>query len=136
MFLKKEYNLNTIYVLHPEGSDEVDLLKKQGILYIHKEKVASSFKLQIVQIEDLMAKLQEISIFKKSARENDTSHFTVECHFEIINPGGIYLLKVMNRNTKTHCEIWNMLTVQTPEQRSWPYFSVFIVNIEHILQFF
>ena len=28
-----------------------------------------------------------------------------------------------------------MLTVQTPEQRSWPYFSVFIVNIEHILVF-
>ena len=66
-----------MYVLHPEGSDEVDLLIKQGILYIYREKVASSFKLQIVQIKDLMAKLQEISIFKKSARENDKCHFTV-----------------------------------------------------------
>ena len=32
-----------------------------------------------------------------------------------INPVGIYLLKVNNRNTRTRCEICSKLTIETPE---------------------
>ena len=34
-----------------------------------------------------------------------------------INPTGIYLLKVNNRNTRTRCEICSKLTIKTPERR-------------------
>ena len=43
-------------------------------------------------------------------------------------PVGIKLLKVNNRNTRTRCEIYSMLTIKTPERRS----GVFNVNLEHI----
>ena len=32
-------------------------------------------------------------------------------------PVAIYLLKVNNRNTRTRCEIYSKLTIQTPERR-------------------
>ena len=35
----------------------------------------------------------------------------------MINPAGIYLLKVNNRNTITKCEICSKLTIKTPERR-------------------
>ena len=31
------------------------------------------------------------------------------------DPVSIYLLKVKNRNTRTRCEIYSMLTIKTPE---------------------
>ena len=34
-----------------------------------------------------------------------------------INPGGIYLLKVNNKNTRARCEICTKLTIKTPERR-------------------
>ena len=42
-------------------------------------------------------------------------------HLEIIpnDPGGIYRLKVNNRNTRTRCEICLKLTIKTPERRQW-----------------
>ena len=72
-----------------------------------------------------------------------------------INPAGIYLLKVNNRNTRTRCEICSKLTIKTPERRhfisprntrkpkgflefsriikwEWRRSGVFIVNFEHI----
>ena len=33
------------------------------------------------------------------------------------DPGGIYLLKVNNRNTRTRCEICSKLTIKTPKRR-------------------
>ena len=36
---------------------------------------------------------------------------------ESINPAGIYLLKVNNRNTRTRCEICSKLTIKTPKRR-------------------
>ena len=33
-----------------------------------------------------------------------------------VNPVGIYLLKVNNRNTRTRCEICSKLTIKTPER--------------------
>ena len=47
-------------------------------------------------------------------------------------PGGIYLLKVKNRKTRSRCEICLKLTVKTPERRQWRYSGVFIINSEHI----
>ena len=44
----------------------------------------------------------------------------------------IYLLKVVNRNTTTKCEIYSKLTIKTPERRQWRRSGVFIVNFEHI----
>ena len=35
---------------------------------------------------------------------------------ESINPAGIYLLKVNNRNTRTRCEICSKLAIKTPKQ--------------------
>ena len=49
-----------------------------------------------------------------------------------INPVGIYLLKVNNRNTRTSCEICSKLTKKTRKRRQWCRSSVFIANFEHI----
>ena len=46
-------------------------------------------------------------------------------------PGGIYLLQVNSRNTRTRCEIYSKLTIKTPEQRQWRRSGVFIVNFDH-----
>ena len=46
-----------------------------------------------------------------------------DCH---INPVGIYLLKVNDRNTRRTCKICSKLTIKTP--------GIFIVNFEHISQ--
>ena len=48
----------------------------------------------------------------------------------------LYLFKVNNRNTRTRCEICSKLTIRTPERRYWRRSSVFIVNFEHISNFF
>ena len=55
-----------------------------------------------------------------------------------IDPVGIYLFKVNNRNTRARCEICSKLTVKTPERRQWQWrrSGVFIVNFEHISQLF
>ena len=52
-----------------------------------------------------------------------------------INPAGIYLLKVSNRNTRTICKICSKLLVKTPERRQWGRSGVFIVNFKHISHF-
>ena len=49
-----------------------------------------------------------------------------------LNPAGIYLLKVNNRNTRTRCEICSKLTIKIPERRLWHRSGTFIVNFEHI----
>ena len=49
-----------------------------------------------------------------------------------IDPAGIYLLKVNNRNTRLMCEICSKLNIKTPERRHWRRSGVFIVNLEHI----
>ena len=43
-----------------------------------------------------------------------------------INPGGNYMVKVNNRNTRAKCKMCSMLSIKTP--------GVFIVNFEHNLQ--
>ena len=46
-------------------------------------------------------------------------------------PGGIYLFKVNNRNTRTtRCEIYSKLTVKTPERRRWNYNEIIITLIK------
>ena len=47
-----------------------------------------------------------------------------------LDPAGIYLLKVNNRNTKTGCEICSKLTIKTPERRHW---RVSIVIFENVI---
>ena len=47
-----------------------------------------------------------------SVRKSRTNTFD-----ESINPAGIYLLKVNNRDTRTRCKICSKLTIKTPEQR-------------------
>ena len=49
-----------------------------------------------------------------------------------INPAGIYLFKVNNRNTRIRCEIGSKLTIKTPERRQWSRSGVYIVNFDHI----
>ena len=55
------------------------------------------------------------------------------------NPAGIYLLNVININTRTRCEICSKLTVKTAERCQktaercqWRRSGVSIVNFEHI----
>ena len=36
---------------------------------------------------------------------------------QLVNPAGIYLFKVNNRNTRTRCEICSKLTIKTAERR-------------------
>ena len=62
---------------------------------------------------------------------------SVDIHFilygvMLLYAAGIYLLKVINRNTKTRCEICSKLEIKTPERRQWRRPGVFIVNFEHI----
>ena len=47
--------------------------------------------------------------------------------------GGIYLLKVNDKNTRKRSEICSKLTIKTPERRQWRRSGIFIVNFEHIL---
>ena len=47
------------------------------------------------------------------------------------DPAGNYTFKVNNRNTRTWCEIYSKLTIETPERRRFRS-GVFIVNFEHI----
>ena len=51
---------------------------------------------------------------------------------EILNPAGMYLLKVSNRSTRARCEICSKLTIKIPERRQWRRSGIFIVNFEHI----
>ena len=45
-----------------------------------------------------------------------------------VNPAGIYLLHVDNRNTLKGSEICSKLTIKTPKRRHWRRSGVFIVN--------
>ena len=60
-------------------------------------------------------------------RDFDRKDFTTNA-FLGINLTDIYLLKVINRNTRTKCEICSKLTIKTPERRHWHRSGVFIVN--------
>ena len=53
----------------------------------------------------------------------------------MLNPEGIYLLKVNNRNTRTRCKICSEL-IKTLKRCHWRRSRVFIVNFEHISHFF
>ena len=56
------------------------------------------------------------------------------CCFSVlfkVNPVGIYLFKVNNRNTRTRCEICSRLTIKTSERCHWHSSGVFIVNFNH-----
>ena len=53
-------------------------------------------------------------------------------HRSGINPAGIYLLTVNNRNIRTRCEICSNWTIKVPERRHWRRSCIFIVNFEHI----
>ena len=48
-------------------------------------------------------------------------------------PGGIYLLKINDANTRTMCEVYSKSTIKTPERCQLPHSSVFIANFEQIL---
>ena len=48
-------------------------------------------------------------------------------------PAETYLLKVINRNTRTRCEICSKLTITTPERCQWRRSGVFIVSFEHLI---
>ena len=52
--------------------------------------------------------------------------------FSITFPAGIYLLKIINTNTRARCKICSKLTIKTPERQHWCRSVVFIVNFEHI----
>ena len=45
---------------------------------------------------------------------------------------GIYLHKVNNGSTTARREICLELTIETPEQRQWRHYGIFIVNFKHI----
>ena len=53
-------------------------------------------------------------------------------HFIGSNPAGKYMFKLNNRNTRTRCEIFSKLTINTSERRHWRRFGSLIVNFEHI----
>ena len=42
------------------------------------------------------------------------------------------MFKVNNRNSRTRCEVYSELTINTLEQHHWRRSGVFIVNFEHI----
>ena len=50
----------------------------------------------------------------------------------IHNPGGIYIFKVNNKNTRTRCEICSKLTIKTPEPHHWRRSGIFLVHFNYI----
>ena len=48
---------------------------------------------------------------------------------------GIYLLKVMNLNSRTRCEICSKLKIIITERRQWRRTGIFFVNFEYISHF-
>ena len=58
------------------------------------------------------------------------------CDVVMNNPANVYLFKVNNRNTRKRCEIGSKLTIKISEWRHWRCSDVFIVNFEHISNFF
>ena len=48
----------------------------------------------------------------------------IEMFYRGLNPAGMHLLKVNNKNSRTRCEICSKLTIKTP--------GVFMVNFKHI----
>ena len=68
------------------------------------------------------------SLFSELILKNEIKKITLDKS----NPVGIYLLKVINRNTGTRCKTCSKLTIKTPEQRHWRRSGVFIENFEHI----
>ena len=53
-----------------------------------------------------------------------------------VDPAGIDMLKVNNRNIRTRCEICSNLTIKTRERRQWRRSDILIVNFEHIVLVF
>ena len=51
-------------------------------------------------------------------------------------PANISMFKVNKRYTRKRCEICSKLTIKTPERRQWRHSGVFVINFEHISQFF
>ena len=49
-----------------------------------------------------------------------------------VNPAGIYLLKVNNRNIRTRSKICSKLIIKIPERRQWRCSGIFIANFELI----
>ena len=64
-------------------------------------------------------------IFSKLSLLSISTHNSVK---ESSYPVGIHLL---NRNTRTRCEICSKLTIRTPERR--PCSSVSIINFDHVI---
>ena len=52
----------------------------------------------------------------------------------MINPAGIYLLKVNNRNSRTKCEICSKLTIETPERRQMTIYII-AISLKQIIIF-
>ena len=49
-----------------------------------------------------------------------------------VNPAGVYLFNINNRNVGIMCEIGLKLKIEIAERRHSQHFSVFIVNLEQI----
>ena len=47
-------------------------------------------------------------------------------------PTGKYMFRVINKSTRTRCEICSKLTIKTRHWHYWRHSGVFIVNLEHI----
>ena len=73
--------------------------------------------------------LTYFSYFEGSIEEFNLKAFLT---FLKLNPTGIYLLKVNNRNTRVRCGICSELIIKTPERRHWRHSGVFVVNFEYI----
>ena len=67
-------------------------------------------------------------IIEKYSQRNDFSGSQM-----FLNPAGIYLLKVNNKNTRARCEICSKSTIKTPERRHWRRSGIFTVNSEHVI---
>ena len=51
---------------------------------------------------------------------------------DVLIQGGIYQLKVNNKNSRTRCEMCSVLTIRKPERQQRRRSGVFIVNFVHI----
>ena len=103
------------------------------------KKIKAQFKLQIYH-KSLTFETKKISSWKPTEKFNiflRCISFQVSCIDRKVNiPANICLFKVNNRNTRKRCELGSKLTIKKPERRPWRHSVVFIVNFDHISQFF
>ena len=80
------------------------------------------------ELDNQFFKIQMRNIYYQYSEQK--RNWTETWRKEKLQPAGIYMLKVNNKNIRTRCEICSELTIKKPERCQWSCSGVFILNFE------